>query len=207
MNKQLERDLKEVMNIIPADWNMQNDADDEQTKFIYQMKSLSECLKQVEITGVNKEYALHRWYNYMTSIQCEYIFCEYGAVHDSNRYNHDVDIYINNVPFDVKLTVYPAKLSASRPYDLSTRKGKDDMIRWYYLHQSQQSRKQLINRLYVVCDAGQPYDNQVMKSNYEVMRANIAEYMADVKQNGVNEITIVDSGRNYKVKSDIIVMR
>lgn len=205
MNKQLEEDLKKTMEIISASWNMQNNSYDKASNFIYQMKSLNECLSEIERRNVNREYALHRWYNYMTSIQCEYIFCEYGAVHDTNKYNHDVDIYIDDIPFDVKLTVYPAKLS-SRPYDLMTREGKNEMIRWYYANQSQQNRKQMLNRLYVVCDASSPYENMVMKSNFDLMRRRIADFMQNVKSNGLNEIVITDCGREYKLMSDIIYL-
>ena len=205
MNKQLEEDLKKTMEIISASWNMQNNSYDKASNFIYQMKSLNECLREIERRNVNREYALHRWYNYMTSIQCEYIFCEYGAVHDTNKYNHDVDIYIDDIPFDVKLTVYPAKLS-SRPYDLTTREGKNEMIRWYYANQSQQNKKQMLNRLYVVCDARSPYENMVMKSNFDLMRRRIADFMQNVKSNGLNEIVITDCGRDYKLMSDIIYL-
>lgn len=205
MNKQLEEDLKKTMEIISASWNMQNNSYDRASNFIYQMKSLNECLSEIERRNVNREYALHRWYNYMTSIQCEYIFCEYGAVHDTNKYNHDVDIYIDDIPFDVKLTVYPAKLS-SRPYDLTTREGKNEMIRWYYANQSQQNRKQMLNRLYVVCDASSPYENMVMKSNFDLMRRRISDFMQNVKSNGLNEIVITDCGRDYKLMSDIIYL-
>ena len=107
------------------------------------------------------------------------------------------------IPFDVKLTVYPAKLW-SRPYDLSTREGKNEMIRWYYANQSQQSRKQMLNRLYVVCDARTPYENMVMKSNFDLMRERISAFMKYVKEHGLNEITITDCGKDYRLKSDII---
>lgn len=203
MSGNIELDLKKTMNIISANWKMQNNYNDRASNFIYRMKSLDECLIEIERTGVNKEYALHRWYNYMTSIQCEYIFCKYGAVHEKNKYNHDVDIYIDGIPFDVKLTVYPAKLS-SRPYDLSTRAGKNDMIRWYYANQSQQNRKQMLNRLYVVCDAPTSYENMVMKSNFDLMRKKISAYMKYVKEHGLNEITITDCGKSYRLKSDIV---
>lgn len=203
MNRKLEEDLRKTMDIISASWNMQNNSYDRTSNFIYRMESLDDCLIEIERTNVNKEYALHRWYNYMTSVQCEYIFCEYGAVHEKDKYNHDVDIYIEGVPFDVKLTVYPAKLS-SRPYDLTTRQGKDDMIRWYYANQSQQGRKQMLNRLYVVCDALSPYENMVMKSNFDLMRQRISDYMQYIKTYGLNSITITDCGRNYILKSDII---
>lgn len=203
MNKRLENDLKKTMDIISANWKMQNNYNDKLSNFIYKMNSLEECLIEIERTGVNKEYALHRWYNYMTSIRCEYIFCEYGAIHDQDKYNHDVDIYINGVPFDVKLTVYPAKLS-HRPYDLSTREGKNALIKWYYANQSQQNRKQMLNRLYVVCDAPSSYENMVMKSNFELMRERISAYMKRVQKEGINEIRIQDGGNEYQLKSDIV---
>ena len=203
MNKRLEDDLKKTMDIISANWKMQNNYNDKLSNFIYKMNSLEECLIEIERTGVNKEYALHRWYNYMTSIRCEYIFCEYGAVHDQDKYNHDVDIYINGVPFDVKLTVYPAKLF-HRPYNLSTREGKNALIKWYYANQSQQNRKQMLNRLYVVCDAPSSYENMVMKSNFELMRERISEYMKRVQKEGINEIRIQDGGNEYQLKSDIV---
>ena len=203
MNHQLEKDLKETMDIISSNWKMQTNSLDKRTNFIYRINSLEECLLEIERTGVERDYALHRWYNYKTSVYCEYIFCDYGAVHEKDKLNHDVDIYIDGVPFDVKLTLYPAKLS-SRPYDLRTRSGKNDMIRWYYANQSQESRKQMLNRLYVVCDAPTPYENMVMKSNFDLMRQRISAYMEYVKSEGFNELIIKDGGSSYKLKSDII---
>lgn len=203
MNPQLEKDLKDTMNIISANWKMQNDSFDRSTNFIYRMNSLNDCMIEIERKQVDRDYALHRWYNYMTSIYCEYIFCDYGAVREKDKYNHDVDIYIDGIPFDVKLTVYPAKLS-TRPYDLKTRSGKDDMIRWYYANQSQQSRKQMINRIYVVCDAPSAHENMVMKSNFDLMRQRISTYMKNAKENGLNELVITDAGKDYRLKSDIV---
>jgi hypothetical protein len=203
MNPQLEKDLKDTMDIISSNWKMQNNSFDRSTNFIYRMNSLNDCMIEIERTRVDKDYALHRWYNYMTSIYCEYIFCDYGAVHEEDKFNHDVDIYIDGIPFDVKLTVYPAKLS-SRPYDLKTRVGKDEMIRWYYANQSQQRRKQILNRLYVVCDANTSHENMVMKSNFDLMRHRISSYMNYIKKYGLNELVIEDAGNEYRLKSDII---
>jgi hypothetical protein len=191
------------MELISEKWGMQNDQRDSRTNFIYRMNSLDECLIEIERTGVDKTYALHRWYNYMTSVICENIFCEYGAVHESNVYNHDVDIYVDSVPYDVKLTVYPARLKRGM-YDLDTRRGKDDIIRWYYANQSQQSRKQMVNRIYVVCDGPTPYECMVLKSNFDLMRVKIAAFMRDIRVNGLNEIDIIDSGKVFRLKSDIV---
>lgn len=64
----------------------------------------------------------------------------------------------------------------------------------------------MLNRLYVVCDALSPYENMVMKSNFDLMRQRISDYMQCVKIYGLNTITITDCGRDYKLKSDIILL-
>ena len=200
---QLENDLVSCLSMINPDWKMQNNFLDRQTNFIYQCDTLDECLNQINERNVDREYALHRWYNYMTSIACEYIFCDYGAVHEDDLYNHDVDIYIDGVPFDVKLTVYPAKLS-NRPYNLKTRQGKNQMIQWYYANQSQQARKQLLNRIYVVCDASSQAECLEMKSDFSLLRKKIQAFMNVSLQQGVNTIQIVDNGNIYNLQSDIV---
>lgn len=201
--KQLETDLIDCLSIINPDWKMQNNYLDRQTNFIYQCKTLNECLNQINVRKVDKEYALHRWYNYMTSVACEYIFCDYGAVHDDDIYNHDIDIYISNVPFDVKVTVYPAKLS-HKPYDLRTRAGKNQMISWYYANQSQQARKQMLNRIYVVCDAPSPAERLKMKSDFTLLRNKIHAFMEHSLLYGVNKIQITDKGTVYNLQSDVV---
>lgn len=200
---QLENDLVRCLSLINPDWKMQNNYFDRQTNFIYQCNTLDECLNQITLRKVDKEYALHRWYNYMTSIASEYIFCEYGAIHDDDIYNHDVDIYINGVPFDVKLTVYPAKLS-NHPYNLRTRTGKNQMISWYYANQSQQARKQLLNRIYVVCDASSQAECLKMKSDFLILKQKIQAFMENALTQGVNVIQINDNGQIYNLQSDIV---
>ncbi len=202
----IEQDLKKAIEIIPVNWGMQNNSFDKSTNFIYKTETLEECLNQIETTGVDKNYALHRWYNYKTSIICESIFCEFGAVAEKDKYNHDVDIYIDNVPFDVKVTVYPAALK-DRPYDLAKRDGKNSLIDWYYQNQSQQNRKQLLNRLYVVCDASTPHERLCLKSDFELMREKIGNFMRYIREKGVNNISITDNNQTYQLKSEIIYIK
>ena len=203
MTNDIEKDLIECLGLISADWKMQSNNRDKSTNFIYKAKTLAECLDLIKRNNANKDYALHRWYNYITSLKCEDLFCEYGAVHDTNIYNHNIDIYINNIPFDVKLTVYPAKLS-NRPYNLNTRTGKNELIRWYYTNQSQESRKQLLNRLYVVCDGKDSYECLKLKSDFPLLRKKIEHFMSYCLKNGINSLDIVDNGKQYTVYSDII---
>ena len=201
-----EEDLKRCLEMLTIDWNRQNNFQDRQTNFIYKANTLDECLNLIQLNRVDEQYALHRWYNYMTSIKCEYIFCEFGAIHEDDIYKHDVDIYIRDIPFDVKLTIYPAKLG-DRPYDLRTRQGKNSMIDWYYMNQSQQGRKQLVNRLYVVCDGATPYECLKMKSDFNILRQRIKAYMENVSEQGLNSVTVIDNGKQYTLYSDIVYIR
>lgn len=207
--KSLQIDLRKTADILPDNWVIQNNTYDKRTNFIYNVDTLDDCLIEIERTGADKEYALHRWYNYMTSIKCENIFCDYGAVHEQDKYNHDVDIYIDGVPFDVKVTVYPNALS-NRPYDLDTRQGKDDMIQWFYDNQSHQSRQQYLNRLYVVCDAPSVKEKNIMKCNFQLMRERISAYMQLVPKNGLHNMTILNwdrsSGLSYQLYTDLILL-
>ena len=203
MNNELENQLKKALTFIKPEWKMQNNFGDFRSNFIYYVKTVDEVIKSAEYRGISTEYALHRWYNFHTSIYCEQLFVELGAVKEKDNKNREVDIYIENIPFDVKVSVYPNALS-NHPYDLKTRNGKNSMIRWLYKNQSQQQRKHLKNRLFIVCDGKTQYDNLRLKSDFEQIRKKIKTYLDDVKKNGFNEIIIKDNGKLYSVKSDII---
>lgn len=199
----LGMELKKALKYMSADWRMQNNFSDYKSNFIYNAETVQECVEKAKINNVDLEYVLHRWYNHKTSTQCERIFVEYGAKKEEDIKNKDIDIYINNEPFDVKLTVYPNKLK-QHPYNLRNRVGKNQMIQWMYANQSQQQRKHLKNRLFIVCDGINQYDSLCLKSDFEQIRVKIREYMNSVNTNGFNELIIRDKGIDYRVKSDII---
>ncbi len=199
----LESELRESLKYIEANWQMQNNFNDYKSNFIYKVNSLKDVFVGAKENNIDYRYAIHRWYNFHTSIQCEKKFVEFGARKESDYRNKEIDIYINEVPFDVKLTVYPKVLN-NHPYDLSTRIGKNKMIEWMYSHQSQQQRKHLANRLFIVCDGKTQYDSLCLKSDFSQIRKKINEYMENVKANGFNELKITDNGKEYVVQSDII---
>lgn len=206
MNLQLEQDLRKCADMLDS-WCVQNDKDDKATRFVYKTETLAECLRQIQLRGVSTNYALHRWYNYHTSLYCEQLFCDYGAIHDENCFNHDVDIYINGIPFDVKLTRYPKALSGNTACDLTTREGKDFMIRWMYRNQSQGSRKQMVNRLYVICDGKDKDELLRMKSDFTLLRKVIEEFMKSADSSNLNRITIQDNGTTHTLYSDAVIAR
>ena len=150
-----------------------------------------------------QNYALHRWYNFVTSTTAEMAFCEAGATPESNKRNHDIDIWLDGIPYDVKLTVYPKRL-ANRPYDISKRSGKDQMMRWLYSHQSWQGRKELTNRIYVMVDETDPRKAYAGKANIDAMRRSARVFVDWVRQRGHHAVEIKDGDSTYRPYADLV---
>lgn len=203
MNTNIELEIKKALQYIRPEWKMQNNYNDYKSNFIYRVKTVDECIREAENNNIELQYVLHRWYNFVTSIHCEELFIECGAEKEEDLKNKEIDIYIDGVPFDVKLTVYPKALY-NHPYNLKTREGKNKMIEWMYEHQSQQGRKHLKNRLFIVCDGKEQYNSLCLKSDFEQIKTKIQNFMQNIKINGFNEMIIIDGGIKYKVISDII---
>lgn len=200
-----ENELKKALSYISSNWKMQNNYNDYKSNFIYTANTVEECRQLAKLNNVDEDYVLHRWYNFKTSITCENIFLEFGAIKEKDLKNKLVDLYINDVPFDIKLTVYPNALK-HHPYNLRTREGKNQMIQWFYTHQSQQQRKHLANRLFIVCDGKTQFESLSLKSDFEQLRKKIKLYMDITSKEGFNKLVIIDDGKNYSVYSDIIYL-
>ena len=203
MDANLLKELKTALNYLDIDWNMQNNYYDIRSNFIYSVRTVDECIKKADEFGINRNYALHRWFNFITSIECQNIFVEFGAKQEENKKHRKIDIYIDGVPFDVKLTVYPAKLS-DHPYNLNTRAGKNDMIRWLDANQSQEQRKHLANRLFIVCDGSSRYESLCLKADFKQIREKISSFMDFCGKFGFNKLDIYDNNNKFIVYSDII---
>ena len=63
----------------------------------------------VEIAGAVQGYVLNSWYNHWSSILIEHIFKSHSIVLPTVGQIKGVDFFINNVPFDLKVTYLPAE--------------------------------------------------------------------------------------------------
>ncbi len=200
-----QEELKKALSLISLEWGRQNNRFDKRSNFIYRVETVDECLQKAREMAIDENYVLHRWYNYQTSIYCEGLFVKYGAQKEKQLYNHDIDIYINEIPYDVKLTVYPAKLKRSGEIlNLHNRDDKNTLIRWMYANQSQEGRKHLKNRMFIVCNGENTYQNLVLKSDFDIIETRISGYFHFLENNEPNKLVIQDAGQEYEVYSDII---
>jgi len=152
---EIETELKKRL-AYPYKWGMkQNDDYDKQTNFIYHTFLFENLLTEIRNHFEEKKsdnnianYALNRWYNFWSAQAIEKIFCSLPGVKPAfDEKDKLVDFTIQGVTFDHKTSVFPKNY----PHDLTTAFSKsDELIVWLYKNQSQQQRKHLKNRLFIV---------------------------------------------------------
>ena len=202
---EIETELKKRITY-PYQWGQrQNDNFDKQTNFIYHTFYFEELLKEIE-TKFQKDknyksyfnYTLNRWYNFWSAQAVENIFCSLPNVKPAlDNKDRLVDFTIQGVSFDHKTSVFPKNF----PYKINDAvKKTDELIKWLYKHQSQQQRKHLRNRLFIVL-----YDSQdehwKLKSEIMWLKERIEKYMVGFNPNYLMKFNLE---KDKKTLSDII---
>ena len=178
---QIESELKKRLGY-PYKWGRkQNDQFDKLTNFVYRISSFEEVLKEIEIRfRKDKEhknisnYALNRWYNFWSAQAVEKIFCSLPNVKPAlDSKDRLVDFAIDGVTFDHKTSIFPKNF----PYTIEESiKKTDELIKWLYKNQSQQQRKHLKNRLFVVLYSSTG-ENWKLKAEISWLKERIEKYM------------------------------
>lgn len=153
--EEIQRQLRKRL-VYPYNWNRkQNDLFDNMTGFIYQIADFDVLLKQVQTTfrgdpnyNTMFNYTLNRWYNFWSAKAIEEVFCSLNRVEPAkNRKDRLIDFQIDGITFDHKTSVFPRRYNQSLEY---ARKNPRNLITWLYRNQSQEQRKHLKNRLFIV---------------------------------------------------------
>jgi len=173
--ERVERELKKRW-IVPYRWGRrQSDEWDRRTNFIYTTYSFESLLRKSE--GLNedlKNYALNRWYNFWSAKAVEHIFASHPLVTpNKNRYDKLVDFTIDDIPFDHKTSIFPRGFDRGLEY---AKKHKEELIYWLYENQSQQGRKHLKNRLFVVL-YDRSEEHWKLKAEISLIKMSVQEYL------------------------------
>jgi hypothetical protein len=179
--REIESELKKRLSY-PYKWGQkQNDNYDKQTNFIYHTFSFEELLKEVDTRfKSNKQYdsyfdyTLNRWYNFWSAQAVESIFCSLPNVMPAlDSKDRLVDFTIHGAAFDHKTSIFPKNF----PFKIDEAiKKTDELIKWLYKHQSQQQRKHLKNRLFIVLYA-KDSEHWKLKSEIMWLKERIEKYM------------------------------
>ncbi len=197
--KRVEIELKKRW-AYPYHWGRkQSDDWDRITHFIYTTYSFKSLLERTDTFDNDlRDYALNRWYNFWSAMACEYIFATHHIVTPNrDRYDKLVDFSIQNIPFDHKTSVFPKGFKQTIGY---AKQHKLELIRWFYTNQSQQGRRHLANRLFVVLFDHQSNDHWKLKAEINLLRQAIDTYM-----NGFSIPNLITLNiENRQVLSDVI---
>jgi len=196
--QRVERELKKRL-IYPYRWGRkQSNSWDNDTNFIYQTYSFESLLRKTKhFSQALQNYALNRWYNFWSAMAAEDIFTSHtNVIAHKNAYDKLVDFTIETIPFDHKTSIFPKGFQRSYEYAI---KNEKELIQWLYENQSQQSRKHLENRLFVIM-----YDkkNQHWKMKAEILhlKTKIDQYVDSFSIENLHQF---DFG-NGTVYSDIV---
>lgn len=146
----------------------------------------NKLLKELKVFNLSEDmskYAVKRWYNFTISEAVKGMFLEWSnARAEADKKHKSIDIYINDIPFDIKGSVFPRKLKFDDSY-LSNVDKKTELINWLYDNQSTQGRFHLENRLFVIYYSSIRAAD-VLKSELLKTKESIDSYMSSFdKQN------------------------
>ena len=177
----IEKELKKRL-AYPYKWGRkQNDEFDKLTNFVYRITCFEELLKETENRfRKDKEhqnianYALNRWYNFWSAQAVEKIFCSLPNVKPAfDEKDRLVDFTIDGVTFDHKTSIFPKNF----PYPIEEAiKKTDELILWLYKHQSQQQRRHMKNRLFIVLYSSDG-EHWKLKAEITWLKERIKKYM------------------------------
>jgi len=195
----VEQELKKRC-AYPYYWGRkQSDIWDQKTNFIYTTYSMNSLLKKTERFDPQlRNYAFNRWYNFWSAMAAEDIFASHPIV-KSNRNSYDrlVDFTIEGIPFDHKTSVFPKGFGQTFQY---AKAHEAELIEWLYNNQSQQGRKHLKNRLFVMLYDGKTMQHWKMKAEIILLKSAIDEYVENFDKNQLHRL---DFGEG-EVFSDMI---
>lgn len=184
---EIEAELKKRL-IYPYKWGQkQNDSFDKQTNFIYHTFLFEDLLKEIETRFKSEKeydlyfnYSINRWYNFWSAQAVENIFCSLPNVKPAlDSKDRLVDFTIQGEAFDHKTSIFPKNF----PYKIDDAiKKTDELIKWLYKNQSQQQRKHLKNRLFVVLYSHNG-EHWKLKSEIAWLKERIENYMVGFNPN------------------------
>lgn len=200
MNLQsLESELKKRLDF-PYTWGRkQSDEWDRKTKFIYQTQDFESLETQCkDFDNELRNYAFNRWLNFWSAKAIEQIFTNYPNVRkEENQFSKTVDFYISEIPFDHKSSVFPKQFGQSLDYAIEHKK---ELIEWLYQNQSQQGRKHLENRLFIIFFDEKNGEHWKLKTELSLIKEKIEDYLGNFSKDNLVSLNL----ESREILSDVI---
>ncbi|KAA1244355.1 hypothetical protein F0000_17050 [Aquimarina sp. RZ0] len=152
----IESELQHRLSYEYIWFRKQNDVWDGYSNFIYTTVTWKDLIPKIA-TAVSKfkvhkkeffYYTINRWYNYWSALAVELIFTDLdGIVAAKNKKDKLMDFSFFGDTFDHKTSIFPKGFKKPLAYALQHPK---ELIAWLYINQSQQQRRHLENRMFLI---------------------------------------------------------
>ncbi|MEE9430262.1 MAG: hypothetical protein V3V16_04430, partial [Melioribacteraceae bacterium] len=199
----IEKELKKRLPYNYSWGRKQNDEWDKITNFIYRINEFDllvqnikqEYEKLIKNSSIDKteffNYAANRWYNFHSAMAMEEIFCTSPKITAAkNSKDRLVDFSINEITFDHKTSVFPKGFGYNLDYAMGN---KPKLIKWFYDNQSQQQRKHLDNRLFIVVHSATG-KHWKLKAEIEWLKNIVIDYATNFNQNNLISLELKNNG-------------
>ena len=194
----VETELKKRL-AYPYKWGRkQSDDWDAKTSFIYTTYSFEKLLEKIASFDEEvRNYALNRWYNFWSAEAVENLFSLHEKVTPNiNKFDKLIDFTINTTCFDHKTTVFPIGFNQTVAY---AKNNPAELIQWLYLNQSQESRKHLKNRLFIVL-VEKNKEHWKLKAEIKLLKTEIDNYVENFNSENLFHLHL----ENNTILSDLI---
>lgn len=162
-------EIKKAIPLLDLKWEVQNDEHDKESRFIYYCQKIDQVISLANSNNIDMGYAIHRWYNFQCSKKVEEIVCHYGGKANPKEKDHDVDLTLFGIPFDIKVSVVSPQYTGDT--NLNTRENKNEYIWWLKEKASKEGRRHDGNRLFVICK------DQALKCDFEKITEKIKKFV------------------------------
>ena len=199
--EQLEKDLRKRLEY-PYKWGTrQTNALDQQTNYIYSIPRFDDLLEKLRSeSAFIQNYAMNRWFNYNSAMAVEYMFAQNSVVTPHhNRRNKLIDFSLCDINFDHKTSVFPKSFGFGIDYAMAN---KELLIQWLYVNQSQEGRKHLGNRLFLIMYDSVAGEHWKIKAQLERINKAVDAYINNFQEE--NLITL-DIENNSPLSDTIFV--
>lgn len=139
---------------------------------------------ETEINPVVQGYVLNSWYNYWSSVLIENIFKSHPTVLPTVGQIKSVDFFINDIPFDLKVTYLPTE------YIKIKRKEKDYPVELTFLKQKAKEASISYDReakssdiLYEITERMKDKNDDLCKETLQTLKSEKMEIMRETREN------------------------
>jgi len=150
-----------------------------------------------DITG----YVIATWYNHWTTVLIEDHISQHSRVIPTLKNNFGVDIFLNNQPFDLKITYLPKDFTLEQ-----VSKSPKDLIIWLYENQGAQ-RFGAGNRFFVVLASKNNLEESwKLKRDFDFVFGEIDKFFNSASVSTKDEIVFSFKKKTYTTISKILII-